>query len=168
MWKLLILFINICFLIVSNRKITNKITKLKDFYLKIRTAINNCDQSLSLVITTDILQTIIGIMISVWSYALVSQHKSIQRLTNQFAINTITMSVKLVITCFICGLVYDESDKIMAVLDTINSNDIDDHQYKELLLFKSISRETNIGFTIGGFAQLRKTTLIQVYLIQLC
>ena len=73
------------------------------------------------------------------------------------------MTAKLVISCFVNGLVYDESDKIMATLDNINAHDINDYQYRELLLFKSISRESNFGFSIGGFAPLRKTTLIQVF-----
>ena len=102
-------------------------------------------------------------MLSIWSYALVTEHKNIQRLTNQFLIDTITMTAKLIISCFINGLVYDESDKIMATLDNINAHHINDYQYRELLLFKSISRESNFGFSIGGFAPLRKTTLIQVF-----
>lgn len=148
----------------SHRNSADKISELKKFYLKIKTAINDCDQSLSLVITTDIIQTIFGLMLSVWSYALVEEHKSIQRLGNQFCIDAITMTIKLVISCFLNGLVYDESDKIMATLDAIDAKDIDDELFKEVLLFKTISRETTIGFTIGGFAPLRKKTLIQVSL----
>jgi hypothetical protein len=46
--------------------------------------------------------------------------------------------------------------------DNFNSGDFDANEYKEWLMFKNISKEKMFGFTIGGFAPLRKTTLIPV------
>jgi hypothetical protein len=79
-----------------------------------------------------------------------------------FAFGTTTEILKLIISCLINGLVYEENDKLYAVLDNINPKDIDEDEYKELLLFKIMSRETKFGFTIGGFAPLKKTTLLSV------
>jgi len=79
-----------------------------------------------------------------------------------FAFETVFEILKLIISCLINGLVHEENDKIYAVLDNINSNDINKNEYKELLLFKTISRESKFGFTIGGFAPLKKTTLLSV------
>ena len=106
----------------------------------------------------------VGIMLNIWSFALIDRHKTIKRLSNQFAYNTISATVKLIISCFINGLVYEESERILTVLDAFRANDLSDSEFKELLLFKAISRETKFGITIGGFAPLRKTTLIQVKL----
>jgi hypothetical protein len=79
-----------------------------------------------------------------------------------FAFGTVFEILKLIISCLINGLVYEENAKIYAVLDNINSKDINENEYKEVLLFKTMSRETNFGFTIGGFAPLKKTTLLSV------
>ena len=141
---------------------TTKINELKNFYLKIRTELKDMDESLSLVIIADIIQTMTVIMSNVWSFSLVDKHQTIKSLSNQFATNTISAAVKLIISCLINGLVYDESERILAVLDAISAYDLNDFEFKELLLFKTISRESKFGFTIGGFAALRKTTLIQV------
>jgi hypothetical protein len=72
----------------------------------------------------------------------------------------------MIISCFVNGLVHEESDKIFAVLDKVKAQDLNDIEYKELLLFRTISRETKFGFTIGGFAPLRKSTLIPVIKIE--
>ncbi len=79
-----------------------------------------------------------------------------------FAFGTVFEILKLIISCFINGLVYEENDKIYAVLDKINPKDINEDEYKEVLLFKTTSRKTKFGFTIGGFAPLKKTTLLSV------
>ena len=79
-----------------------------------------------------------------------------------FALRSITSTVKLIINCFINGLVHEESDRIYAVLDKFNAKDVDNYEYKNLVLFKNSFREMRFGFTIGGFASLRKTTLVPV------
>ncbi len=70
--------------------------------------------------------------------------------------------MKLIISCFINGLVHEESDRIYAVLDQLNGENLNEKEYKEWIMFKNASKEMNFGFTIGGFAALRKTTLIPV------
>jgi hypothetical protein len=59
-------------------------------------------------------------------------------------------------------LVHEESKRIYSVLDNFNTRDLDEVQYKEWLMFKNILKDIKIGFTIGGFAALRKATLIPV------
>ena len=117
--------------IESNK--SSKITELKNFYLKIRTALKEFDESLSLVIITDVIQTMIGILLNIWSFALVERHQTIKRLSNQFAANTISAVVKLIISCFVNGLVFDESDRILAVLDTISAFDLNDKEFKGII-----------------------------------
>ncbi len=69
---------------------------------------------------------------------------------------------KLIINCYINGLVYEESDRIYTVLNQFKNRDLNNVEYKEWLLFKNVSKDQNFGFTVGGFAPLRKTTLIPV------
>jgi len=104
----------------------------------------------------------IGIMLNIWGFALLENHLIIRQYSNAFLFTTITSAVKLVISCFINGLVHEESDRICAVLDNMNATDLDQIEYKEWIMFKNISRKIKFGFTIGGFAPLRKTTLVPV------
>jgi hypothetical protein len=67
-----------------------------------------------------------------------------------------------VISYFINGSVYEESERIYSLLGNFNSRDFDANEYKKFLMFKNISKETMFNYTIGGFASLRKTTLISV------
>ena len=139
-----------------------RIKDLKDSYLKVREYITELDESLSYVMIVDIIQTIFQIMLSIWAFALATTHPSLQKLSNQFVFNAISSTFKLLITCSVNGLVYEESDAIHRVLDRISADSLNEMDYKELVLLKSISMEQNIGFTVGGFAPLRKCTLIQV------
>ena len=81
---------------------------------------------------------------------------------NSFVYRGFVGVFKLVANCYLNGLVPEESERINVVLDKINAIDLTDSEYKELILFKNISREAKFGFTIGGYASLRKSTLIPV------
>ena len=78
------------------------------------------------------------------------------------AFTAFALVLELVISCSICGAVHESADQIYAILDSFNGNDLSDFEFKEWLMFKNISRKTKYGFTIGGFASIRKTTLISV------
>ena len=76
------------------------------------------------------------------------------------------MFIKLNISCFVNGLVYDESEKLLSCMDSVditrmNTNDPD---FREIQLFMTISRSFKCGFTIGGIMPFRKTTLLSVIL----
>lgn len=139
-----------------------RISEMKEFYLKMRSSIIEFDRSISLVITADMIETILAIMLSVWSYALLRDHNAIRRMGHWFCTDAVIATTKLIIDCLINCLLYDESDRVMAALDDFSDRDLNDRQFRELLLFKSISRKTRFGFTIEGFAPLRKTILIPV------
>ena len=75
----------------------------------------------------------------------------------------ISFLIQLNANCLICGSVYDESDKLLAALDSIDINtDSDDKAFRETLLFLSMSRDLKFGFSIGGFMPLKRTTLLSV------
>ena len=77
----------------------------------------------------------------------------------------ISASIQFIISCFICGSVDSKANKIYSVLDVIPVNHLSDYEYKQWIIFKSISLKTRFGFTIGGFASLKKTTLISVCIL---
>ncbi len=108
----------------------------------------------------DISVSMCSIMLQI--HAMAENNPILAQFATFFAFGTITEILKLITTCFTNGLVYEETDKIYAVLDKINPKDIDEDEYKEVLMFKTMSRETKFGFTIGGFAPLKKTTLLSV------
>jgi len=95
-------------------------------------------------------------------YALAQNNAILREYATLFAFGSCSEILKLIISCSINGMVYDETERIYAVLDKINAYDFDEEEYKESIIFKTISRETKFGFTIGGFAPLRKTTLLSV------
>jgi len=95
-------------------------------------------------------------------HAMAEDNPTVTQFATIMAFGTVSEILKLIISCFTNDLVYEENDKIYAVLDNINSKDINENEYKEVLLFKTMSRETTFGFTIGGFAKLKKTTLLSV------
>jgi hypothetical protein len=97
-----------------------------------------------------------------------SKNEIMKQHLNNYAFRSITSVLKLIISCYINGLVHDESERINSVLDNFNTRDLDEVQYKEWIMFKNILKDTRIGFTIGGFAALRKTTLIPVRIQRIC
>ncbi len=141
---------------------TSQLTESKSFFIKIKNSIIDLDQSIAWVLIIDITETMVAIMLNIWTISLSDDSPIIKEHLEGFAFNTITSSVKLVISCLINGLVHEESERIYSVLDNFNSGEFDANEYKEWLTFKNIAIETMFGFTIGGFAALRKTTLIPV------
>ncbi len=129
-------------------------------FVEFRNKIVALDKSLSVVIMIDILASMCSIMLQI--HAMAENNPILRQYATIFAFGTTTEILKLIISCLINGLVHEENDKIYAVLDNIRPKDIDEDEYKELLTFKSMSRETKFGFTIGGFATLKKTTLLSV------
>jgi hypothetical protein len=141
---------------------TSQLKESKSFFIKIKNSIIALDQSIAWVLIIDITETMVAIMLNIWIISLSDGSPIFKSHLETLAFNTITSSVKLVISCFINGLVHEESERIYSVLDNFNAKNFDANDYKEWLMFKNISKEKMFGFTIGGFAPLRKTTLIPV------
>jgi hypothetical protein len=141
---------------------TTQLTELKNSFIKMKNSIITLDESIAWVLIIDITVTMVAIMLNIWMISLSDDSPIVKSHLEGFAFVTITSSIKLVISCFINGLVHEESERIYSVLDNFNAEDFDANEYKEWLMFKNISKEKMFGFTIGGFAPLRKTTLIPV------
>ncbi len=138
----------------------SKISLVRDMFVEFRNKIVALDKSLSRVIMIDILVSMSSIMLQI--HAMAENNPKLGQYATLFAFGTTTEILKLIISCLMNGLVYEETDRLYAVLDNINPKDIDEDEYKEVLMFKTMSRETKFGFTIGGFAPLKKATLLSV------
>ncbi len=140
----------------------DSLTRIKNSFIEIRDKINGLDNSLSWILILDITETMFAVMINIYAIAMYSNNEIMKERSNTYAFKSITSFLKLIMSCYINGMVHEESERIYSVLDNFNTRDLDDVQYKEWLMFKNILKDTRIGFTIGGFAALRKTTLIPV------
>ncbi len=146
----------------SNINVNNcSLNQLRTSFTQIRDKIYELDYSLSWVIILDIIETMVEIMINIYIISITNNNLMRQH-WSAYAFKSVTSAVKLIISCFINGFVYEESEKIYVVLDKLDVKHMSGSEFRELIMFKTISRETNFGFTIGGFAPLRKTTLIPV------
>ena len=76
--------------------------------------------------------------------------------------NSIGLTMRLILICLINGMVFDEADKLFFTLDDINHSHLDEKAFKELMNFRTLSREIPNGFTIGGLLPLRRRTLLSV------
>lgn len=100
-------------------------------------------------------------MFNIYTVTLLQSDK-LEKIWHIIIMGTLSSIGELIISSFICGSVHEKSNKIFAVLDEFSSNDLSESEYKDWLMFANISRKTKFGFTFGGFACIRKTTLISV------
>jgi hypothetical protein len=140
----------------------NRLAELRDSFARIRNLIEELDQSLSWVLIIDLTETIVGVMFSIYVYSLSVNIKVMKNYLTYYPFKSITSVLKLIIDCYINGLVHEESDRIYSVLDESKSRNLNDFEHREWLMFKNVSKGQNFGFTVGGFVPLRKTTLIPV------
>jgi hypothetical protein len=153
------------FRIISKEKIGlnhNRFEGLRDSFVKIRDLIKRLDQTLSWVIIIDLTETMVGVMINIYVYSISGNNNIMKKYLTYHAFKSITYVLKLITNCYINGLVHEESDRIYTILDQFKNRDLNNVEYKEWLMFKNVSKDQNFGFTVGGFAPLRKTTLIPV------
>ncbi len=105
--------------IISKGKIMSKksqLTELKNSLINIKNSIITLDDSIAWVLIIDITETMVGIMLNIWTISLSDDSPIIKEHLEGFAFNTNTSSIKLVISCFINGLVHEESEQIYSVL----------------------------------------------------
>ena len=61
--------------------------------------------------------------------------------------------IQLILNCFINGMIFDETQKLIYDLDNININVQNRKLFRALIFFRTSIRQIKYGFTIGGFAQ---------------
>ena len=85
-------------------------------------------------------------------------------LKSYFLMGSIGFTMRIIISCLVNDRLYQEVDQLFLALDDINVPDSDPKGklFKELIQFRTISRDLPNGFTIGGLMPLKRTTLLSV------
>ena len=85
-------------------------------------------------------------------------------LKSYFLMGSIGFTMRIIISCLVNDRLYQEVDQLFLALDDINVPDSDSKGklFKELIQFRTISRDLPNGFTIGGLMPLKRTTLLSV------
>jgi hypothetical protein len=88
----------------------------------------------------------------------------IKALSSTLIFSTVLLVSKLITSCLVHGLVYEESEKLFLTFDEldISVDQMDENLFREVLYFKSRMFESKIGFTIAGLVPFKKITLLSV------
>ena len=144
-------------------KKSNDFARIKSLFVTIRKSIRSIDRTLSVVLIMITLHTIFMIFLLIFVFTQMGTYPQIVAMLPIFITGAVSGVTELVISCLVCGRLHDRADKLYASLDKIDSNNLSPNESLEWLMFKNIDRKTRFGFSIGGFAPLRKTTLIPVF-----
>jgi hypothetical protein len=103
-------------------------------------------------------------MLDIYVITVGTQFQLFKEVSAEFTLESVINSVKLIISCLIHGLVYDETDSLYLSFDEldISYKNLDENGYKEALYFKSQTIDSKFGFTIAGTIPFKRTTLLSV------
>ncbi len=103
-------------------------------------------------------------MLHIYMSAIGTKNRDINAISFTLIFSTVLLASKLITSCLVHGLVYEESEKLFLTFDEldISVNKMDENLFREALYFKSHMSESNIGFTIAGLVPFKKITLLSV------
>ena len=134
-------------------------------YQELKNSFEELDSSLSFTMITTLLVVIYGIMSNIYLITFLTDIQPLKYMLKIMSYATLSLILQLVLSCLICGTVHHKSAHISDVLNNIETRVLSDLEYRDWQTFHTICQKTSFGFTIGGFASLRKTTLIAVIII---
>jgi len=99
--------------------------------------------------------------------ALGVKDSDINAISSTLIFSTVLIVSKLITSCLVHGLVYEESEKLFLTFDEldISVDKMDVNLFRQALYFKSQMSESKIGFTIAGLVPFKKITLLSVRLM---
>jgi hypothetical protein len=103
-------------------------------------------------------------MLDIYVITVGAQFQIFKEISANLTLQSVINAVKLIITCLIHGLVYEETDSLYLSFDEldISHKNLDENGYKEALYFKSQTIDSKFGFTIAGTIPFKRTTLLSV------
>ena len=140
----------------------NQINMSRLQYIHIRTVLVDLDSRLSHILTMKMALSLYSGIINVYAVSLIETVPQMVFFARLLLFSTISGTIEMIVSFWICGQTHLKSDKIHALLDEFKANSLSDCEYNEWLMFKSIDRKTRVGFTIGGFVTMKFTSLIAV------
>ena len=124
--------------------------------------IRDIDNRLAVIIVIKTILNIVNVLLNIYAMSWMSVSPNYQSYAKLLAFATLSGFVEMIVSCFVCGLVPERVDKIYAVLDKFNANVLSEYEFKQWIIFKKTNEKSSFGFTVGGFASLRKQTFIAV------
>ncbi len=148
----------------SLHKQSNSIKNIRNSFISARNTVSKLDQSLRLIHFIDSILTVSSIMLHIYMTALGVKDSDINAISSTLIFSTVLIVSKLITSCLIHDVVYEESEKLFLTFDELDiSVDImDENLFREALYFKSKMSESKIGFTIAGLVPFKKITLLSV------
>jgi hypothetical protein len=137
---------------------------IRKSYIEARNSMKELDSSLHLLNFIDCVYSITGLMLDIYMIKVGAQFQLFKEFSVNFTLESVLNAVKLIISCLIRGLVYDEIDSLYLSFDEldISYKNLDENGYKEALYFKSQTIDANFWFTIAGTIPFKRTTLLSV------
>jgi hypothetical protein len=142
----------------------NFVKDIKQSYFSARNTIHKLDRSLYLIHLIDSILTIFAIMLWIYMTAIGMNNNIINSVSKALRFATIICVIKMITSCLIHGMTYEESEKLFFTLEEINVSDdsVDEKIFREMLYFKSQTSDLKFGFTIAGVMPFKKFTLLSV------
>ncbi len=137
------------------------ITEIRKSYIDARNSIRDLDKSLYLVQFLDSVLIILDLMIDIFMITNGNRVPLYEKYLANIMLRTVINVIKLMVTCLIHDMVYEENEKLFLSLDELDVKAMKDSGYKEALYFKTYS-DSKFGFTIAGTIPYKKTTLLSV------
>ncbi len=140
------------------------IISIRKSYIEARNSMKELDSSLHLLNFIDCVNSITGLMLDIYVITVGAQFQLFKEILANLTLESVINAVKLIISCLIHGLVYEETDSLYLSFDEldISYKNLDENGYKEALYFKSQTIDSKFGFTIAGTIPFKRTTLLSV------
>ncbi len=101
-------------------------------------------------------------MLDIFVVTVGTQYQLFKEISADFIFESVLSAVKLIISCLIHGLVYDENESLYLSFDELDISYKNLDENKEVLYFKAQTIDSKFGFTIAGTIPFKRTTLLSV------
>jgi hypothetical protein len=150
------------FITLSQNSRPEFVSNLRKSYIEARNSMRELDSSLHLLNFIDCIYSITGLMLDIYVITVGTQFQLFKEILANSTLESVVNAVKLIISCLIHGLVYDENESLYLSFDELDISYKNLDENKEVLYFKSQTIDSKFGFTIAGTIPFKRTTLLSV------
>jgi hypothetical protein len=150
------------FITLSQNSRPEFVSNLRKSYIEARNSMRELDSSLHLLNFIDCINSITGLMLDIYVITVGTQFQLFKEILVNSTLESVVNAVKLIISCLIHGLVYDENESLYLSFDELDISYKNLDENKEVLYFKSQTIDSKFGFTIAGTIPFKRTTLLSV------
>ena len=138
------------------------ISNIRKSYIEARNCMRDLDNSLYWINIVESVTSITVIMLNIYIITVGIQIAIIKQFIFGYITALISFTLKMIINCFLHGLVYEENENLFIALDEldISHNKLEDNI--KALYFKIQTIDAKFGLTITGTIAYRKSTLVSV------